>query len=216
MLGLRERVGAAALLGAAAGVAGGLYHEQLLTIGAALLVGVAVAALVFGLLSLLARPSALRLRSMTLTLFDQELEFAVSDENRQVAWRIFVELSTRVGTQHLDAGKAGDVLDSLHAMFDCIRGELKSALPPEQSPSEGPPPRVRTVESYALELLNRELRPFLSRWRVALSDGNEASFRADLEKLRARVIGFAEAFGQLAGLALPEVDKLLEGRQTAA
>jgi hypothetical protein len=71
--------------------------------------------------------------------------------------------------------------------------------------------RGRTVEMLAIQMLNKELRPFLAKWHPLLSEfeqkqaGNSEqdwdlneSIRNELEKLRVRVLDYSYGFGQLA------------------
>jgi hypothetical protein len=137
-----------------------------------------------------------------------EIKFAVNSEYRTVAWKLFVETLTRISTQPLDAesGSLREALTSLYELFSDTRELLKEMRP--SKPTTG-----TTVEVFAIMMLNQELRPFLSRWHVRLRsfetmhpEASEADWplnvecRAELENLRVRVISFAKAYGELAGL----------------
>ena len=132
------------------------------------------------------------------------LKFVIDGEQRKVAWKIFVEMMTRVSTQPLEpgAGFVEEALDSLHGLFTTTRNLLKEMLP---SPVIA---GAHRVEELAILMLNRELRPFLSvwhpRWKTFTAGGaggpwgEEAAFRAGLEALRARLLEYANSFGALA------------------
>ncbi len=90
----------------------------------------------------------------------------LSDEARKVGWRICVELDTRIATQELadDSGLLREALNSLYALFGELRNELKALPGPSQSRAD-----LDSIESHALEILNRQLRPFLARWHPRLA-----------------------------------------------
>jgi hypothetical protein len=133
-----------------------------------------------------------------------KLKFVIDGEQRKVAWKIFVEMMTRVSTQSLapGAGFVEEALASLHGLFTTTRNLLKEMLP---SPVIA---GAHRTEELAILMLNRELRPFLSvwhpRWKTFAAGGaggswgEEAAFRAELEALRARLLKYAESFGVLA------------------
>lgn len=139
-----------------------------------------------------------------------QLTFMVNNTSRQTAWEIFIEVATRVSTQPLgrEDGFLREALDSLYQLFGQTRSLLKNTQPSKVS-------HENSVEYLALTMLNRELRPFLSRWHPRLSrfeqdtaegesewsDG--ALFREELEGLRVQLLEFAFAFARLAGVPDP-------------
>ncbi|MEV7202311.1 hypothetical protein [Streptomyces griseoluteus] len=141
-----------------------------------------------------------------------QMTFMVNNTSRQAAWEIFVEVATRVSTQPLgrEDGFLRESLNSLYQLFGQTRTLLKNMQPGKVS-------HENTVEYLALTMLNRELRPFLSKWHPRLSrfeqetaaddaawlDG--AEFREELEQLRGRLLEFAFAFARLAGAPNPQV-----------
>jgi hypothetical protein len=132
------------------------------------------------------------------------LKFVIDGEQRKVAWRIFVEMMTRVSTQPLEpgAGFVEEALESLHGLFTTTRGLLKEMLP---SPVIA---GTHRAEELAILMLNRELRPFLSvwhpRWKTFAAGGaggswrEDTAFRDELAALRARLLEYAKSFGALA------------------
>ncbi|CAI7977314.1 conserved hypothetical protein [Frankia sp. Hr75.2] len=136
-----------------------------------------------------------------------ELNFVVAPDNRLVAWRIFVEMVTRVSTQPLpdDAGDLREALTSLYLLFQSVRENLREARP-------SPRRDAATVEELGVALLNLELRPFLSRWHVALKEWEDnhqgesesawernLECRAELRELQQRLGYYVDGFAKLAG-----------------
>jgi len=137
-----------------------------------------------------------------------ELKFAINDEYRRVAWKLFVETLTRVATQPLgtEDGSLREALTSLYGLFGVTRDLLKNMQPSK-------PTTNVTVEMLAVKMLNQEIRPFLSKWHVQLkkfestdrgvteSDWSEnTNCRKELEALRKRLISYTKAFGELGGV----------------
>jgi len=137
-----------------------------------------------------------------------ELKFAINDEYRRVAWKVFIEALTRVATQPLGAedGSLREALTSLHGLFATTRDLLKNMKPSK-------PTSNVTVEVFAVKMLNQEIRPFLSKWHIQLKkfestnpDAPESEWhenvdcRKELEGLSDRLIKYTTAFGELAGV----------------
>ena len=155
------------------------------------------------------RADVLTLSEVTINVPEfAEMKFAVNSEYRQVAWKLFVETLTRVATQPLDSesGSLREALTSLNTLFKETRDLLKNMRPSK-------PTADITVEVFAATMLNREIRPFLSKWHVELQvfeDANKsrpdiyweqnATCRKELEALRHRLLSYTKAFGELAGL----------------
>ena len=138
-----------------------------------------------------------------------ELTFAINNDARQVAWKLYVETATRVSTQALpdEAGFIREALTSLYGLFQTTRGLLEASRPSVPAPGE------QTVEYLAVTMLNRQLRPFMSKWHPRLSeyekknpDGPESDWednaecRDELRKVQAGLLEFALAFARLAGV----------------
>jgi hypothetical protein len=137
-----------------------------------------------------------------------ELHFIVTPDNRQAAWQLFIETTTRVSTQPLaaDSGNLREALTSLYNLFQAVRSTLKEARP-SRAGSRGP-----TVEELGVAMLNLELRPFLSYWHPLLREWEQAhdapetswegnaQCRAALSDLQQRLNEYAEGYAKLAGL----------------
>jgi hypothetical protein len=139
-----------------------------------------------------------------------ELTFAINNDARQVAWKLYVETATRVSTQALsdEAGFIREALTSLYGLFATSRDLLKASRPSVPASSND-----QTVEYLAVTMLNRQLRPFLSKWHPRLSEyekthpddpesawPDNAECRDDLRKVQEGLLKFALAFGDLAGV----------------
>ncbi len=193
-----------------------VVHALLNTTGLRfLLLAGAVIGLVVGLVSeVYAR--TLRVAEVTLSVPQlSQITFVVTDDSRRVAWHLFVETATRVAVQRLDAqaGFLREALTSLYTLFQATRDILKASQP--SRPSSG-----HSVEYLAIMMLNREIRPFLSRWHPRLtafereSPGasevdwpDNAACRADLAEVQDRLKGYAANFAVLANVA--DADALL-------
>lgn len=86
------------------------------------------------------------------------------DVERNAAWKLYVELNTRIATQRIadDSGLLREALTSLHAIFGITRQILREAGPAVAQGTE-------SLGFYAMEILNQILRPLLSEWHPALS-----------------------------------------------
>jgi hypothetical protein len=138
-----------------------------------------------------------------------ELTFVVNNDARQVAWKLYIETVTRVSTQSLadQEGSVREALTSLYGLFATTRDILKASRP--SVPVSGDP----TVEFLAITMLNRELRPLLSKWHPQLREyekahpderesdwtGNDAC-RAELRVVQVHLVEFALGFARLAGV----------------
>lgn len=156
------------------------------------------------------RSAAFVLSEVTLSVPEfSEIKFMINREYRRVAWRLFVETMTRIATQPLpkEHGFIREAMNSLHSLFTTSRALLGEMGP--STVAEG-----TSVEMLAMRMLNGEMRPFLSKWHPALerfeftsSGGDERGwesneiFRDELEALRKRLLAYARAFGELAGVA---------------
>lgn len=143
-----------------------------------------------------------------------DLTFVVDDDARLVAWRLYVEVSTRISTQPLasDEGLLREALNSLYSLFTTTRKLLKASRPTARE-AKG----EQSVEHFAISMLNNELRPFLSKWHPRLErfedanpDSPEAAWefndqcRTELARVSANTLQYAFAFARLAGVRNPE------------
>jgi hypothetical protein len=149
--------------------------------------------------------------SIDFGIFKLETKWTPDPRQREAAWALWVELSTRVATQpvDLDEGMLCEALESLHDLFGATRNVLRTCGP-NAGASEG------SVGAVALAVLNGAVRPFLSRWHprlLAWEEGRpkgksardherawheEAKCRGELEKLRQGLVTYAQTLAALA------------------
>ncbi len=147
-------------------------------------------------------------------IFKLNAKWEPDPRQRDAAWAMYVELSTRIATQELDleVGLLREALDSLHALFPVTREILR-----KEGAHVGKEPN--TVGGMSLLVLNAGIRPFLSKWHPRLSDWetrrdphtsalaherawqDEAKCRGELAKLQRGLLTYAEALGKIAGAA---------------
>lgn len=147
------------------------------------------------------------------TVAGQKVRFRVNVE-QQAAWKLYVELNTRIATQPLTAseGLLRETLSSLHAIFGITREILKEAGPAVAQGDE-------SLGFYAMEILNQVLRPVLAKWHPALSDwegirnqevsevehqkkwNRAGALRREVERTRKTLLQYCEALAVLAGVS---------------
>lgn len=146
--------------------------------------------------------------------------FRSSGAQRKVAWALFVETTTRISTQQIEdsAGDDGVTLKSLYDLFRVTRQLIAEMSPVSILPSEHN--KIDTIETYALAMLNQDLRPFLSKWHpiwesAQPKNGSEPvtpwarhiEFREELRVLQESIKVHSRGFAKIAGV--PETDRLL-------
>jgi hypothetical protein len=126
-----------------------------------------------------------------------EGEFSPHDPDREAAWKLYIELLTRVSTQHLapDEGDEKAALDSIYAIFPLTREILKSH-------GSG----CGEFAKLAIPVLNQIIRPFTAKWhRLSmagrLKDKTQArQFRSDLANLQKYLRGYTSALAAMANV----------------
>jgi hypothetical protein len=160
----------------------------------------------------------LRVEEIEAPLIGTKIKIKVTDENRAVGWKIFVEATTRITTQPLGEreGLIGEALASMYKFFSLVRDELKNAKP--SPPPLKPGSTQHTLESYAVMMLNDALRPMLARWHPRLTAWEKAgmpeslwplkgSCRRDIEKTRQSLLVYTWGLGRM--LKVEGLEKLL-------
>jgi hypothetical protein len=210
------RVAKWVLLGAATGIL--IFFGSRLPMPALFGILGAAAGLVVGLL-LIGRRRAMRLTEVTVSVPQlSQMRFAVTQESQLVAWKLFVELLTRVSAQplHDGQGRVESALTSLFGLLGFVRGVLQQNVP---SPRTGRDP---TVEQLALMMVINDLRPFVTAWNQRFSDWRgknpgaaESEWplndecRADLAALQRNLRTYVRSFGELA--CVPNVAEIMGG-----
>ncbi len=146
--------------------------------------------------------------------FVGELEWVPDDRQRHAAWELYVELATRIAVHPLDLndGVLREALSSLHSLFATTRQILRSAGP-------GVGAQRETVGGIAITVLNKGIRPFLSKWHPALHAyelqrpshtspknwerqwAEETSLRGELDILSQELGEYAKTLARMAGVA---------------
>jgi len=108
-------------------------------------------------------PAKLKKVSVNLPFGIGGAEWEADVTERKAAWSLYVELVTRITIQSLEAdqGLLGEALNSLHSMFPITRQILREA-----GPDVGI--SAKSVGGIAIAVLNKGLRPFLSKWHPLL------------------------------------------------
>lgn len=122
------------------------------------------------------------------------------DDDCAVAWRLLVELRTRITTQELPLreGEEEAALESVYQFFKLARTAI------------GEDPGSRHCASIVIESLNRDVRPFTARWHGRKSTGRMGSvderylFRLELKALQAKLVTLADSLARLVGEESPQ------------
>ncbi|MDJ0597755.1 MAG: hypothetical protein QNJ37_02770 [Crocosphaera sp.] len=140
-------------------------------------------------------------------------EWEVDSTQRRAAWALYVELVTRVSVEPLnsDEGLIREALNSLYSLFGTTREILKEAGPDVGA-------SLKSVGGIAIAVLNRGLRPFLTKWHPLLQVwevkrppdvspleyekqwDQEPQLRQELEDLRQDLYQYALALADIAGI----------------
>lgn len=142
----------------------------------------------------------------------------VADRKQQTAaWEMYVELITRISVQPLgpEEGLLREALSSLHALFGETRRILKHHGPALARPLSG---GEITFGTLAVRVLNKVLRPLLSRWHPLLQahevtrpanlapSEHERSWphhdelRQQIETARRELLDYADLLARVAGI----------------
>ena len=136
--------------------------------------------------------------------------------SQEVAWKIYIELITRVSANKLEAksGILREALNSLYAAFGALRDILKNST--AELAKEPLSKDNFSVASLTLIVMNQQMRPFLSKWHPALQEyekhkpddisqysheqnwTNNQQFRDELNNLQ---IGLNQYVNMLRGIA---------------
>jgi hypothetical protein len=158
-------------------------------------------------------PAKLKKVSVSLPFGIGSAEWEADPTQRRAAWALYVELVTRVSVQELvlDAGLVRESMNSLYALFGITRGILREAGPDVGASRE-------SLGGLAIAVLNKGLRPFLSKWHPQLlawetqrPDGKSPAehekawsedqlLRQEFATLRAELEIYAHALARIAGV----------------
>ena len=135
--------------------------------------------------------------SLKINLKFLEMEWAPNTSDEAAAWELYIELLTRISTQHLapDHGDEKTALDSVHALFGLTRSILKE--------------HTRDCQQFAkiaIPVLNQIVRPFTAKWhRLSLggafsNDAQCCEFRSELSALQMELRRYTRMLGAMAGV----------------
>lgn len=126
-----------------------------------------------------------------------ECEFVPQDADREAAWELYIELLTRVSTQHLppEDGDEKAALDSIYAIFPLTRDILRRH-------GSG----CGEFAKLAIPVLNQIIRPFTAKWhrlsvRNAFDDASLCKeFRDNLSVLQPTLRAYTQALSDMAAV----------------
>lgn len=124
-----------------------------------------------------------------------EADWQPNDPDKNAAWDLYIELLTRITTQHLpdDDGTEEAALESVHKLFGLTRSTLKE--------------HGRKAENFtrvAIIVLNQVIRPFTARWHKLSEDGafsepeQRTEFRKELAELQKKLRAYTKMLSDLA------------------
>lgn len=158
-------------------------------------------------------PAVLKKVSVSLPFGLGSAEWEADSTERDAAWSLYVELVTRISVEPLrkQEGILREGLNSLYSLFGTTREVLRNAGPGVGASHD-------SVGGIAIAVLNRGLRPFLTKWHPSLqawevqkpddislqehelSWEREPELRRELEVLRQELNKYAQALAQIAGV----------------
>ena len=158
-------------------------------------------------------PAVLKKVSVSLPFGIGSAEWESDPTERRAAWSLYVELVTRIAVEPLEdeEGLLREALNSLYSLFGTTREILKEAGP-------GVGASYNSVGGIAIAVLNRGLRPFLTKWHPRLqvweakrpNDVSPSEYeqqwseiselRRELETLRGDLSRYALALAEIAGV----------------
>jgi hypothetical protein len=142
----------------------------------------------------------------------QKWKLANSGTQKRVAWSLFVEIVTRIATQSMSDEDGDNGIALKYELFQYTRKSITEIKPTSMLPSRKK--SLDTVETYALTMLNQDLRPFLSKWHpiwdawrranpdtACLSWDQHTAFRNELKVLQTQIRARAKGLGKIAGVS---------------
>ncbi|KPZ74680.1 hypothetical protein AN394_00397 [Pseudoalteromonas sp. P1-26] len=126
-----------------------------------------------------------------------EMDWAPKDEDKEAAWELYIELLTRVSTQHLNVehGDEKAALKSIFSIFDLTRNVIKS---------NGR--HCIQFTKIAIVVLNQKIRPFTAKWHRLSNNGAFddsdlcIEFRNELEQLQSVLRVYTKMLAEMASV----------------
>ena len=129
------------------------------------------------------------------SIFEADIIF--SEDDKDAAWELYVEMLTRIVSQPLPSDHGGDqeALDSVYSLFSTTRNILRRR-------------GRRTIQfsKIAIPVLNQIVRPFTAKWhleslRDAFDDsGKRVEFRRELQALQVHLRNYNRMLADVAGV----------------
>ena len=124
-----------------------------------------------------------------------ETEWQPQVKDSEAAWEMYVELLTRIATQHLpdDSGLESSALNSVYSLFGITREILRKY----GKDSIG-------FAKIAVVILNQVIRPFTSRWHKLSEEGafqdpkQVLAFRSELKELQIKLKNYMGLLAEIA------------------
>ena len=124
-----------------------------------------------------------------------EANFSFKKGDKEAAWKLYVELLTRITTQALPTGSGDEeaALDSIYSLFETTRQVLK-----EQGKG------CIEFTKLAVIVLNQIVRPFTAKWHPKMLAGDLKKsqecigFREELVALQVELCKYSRALADLA------------------
>ena len=135
--------------------------------------------------------------SLKINIHFLELEWQPNDHDRDAAWDLYIEMLTRVATQHLEPehGDESAALESIFSLFGLTRGVIKK---------QGR--HCIEFTKIAVVVLNQVIRPFTAKWhRIEKNSGfreeeNCRLFREELATLQQKRRVYSKMLADMAGV----------------
>ncbi|GAB5489592.1 MAG: hypothetical protein Pars2KO_31620 [Parasphingorhabdus sp.] len=137
---------------------------------------------------------------------DQKLSFKPNVTDRQIAYSIWVELSTRkIGIPiNLDDDVVSEIYDSWHSFFGVTRELIKSIPVSKVNRSS-----TNQIISLSIEVLNEGLRPHLTKWQARFRRWNDRQLKLSEDASPQEVQKDFPEFESLATNMIEVNDKLI-------
>ena len=145
-------------------------------VGVVLVMILAIVALRFFRRGLFRRVRSFEIEEAELGLGNQSITLRPNDADRQIAYRIWVELSTRkIGLAiNLDDDVVYEIYDSWYSFFSVTRELLKDVPASKFSRSE-----TKEIIDLTIRVLNDGIRPHLTRWQARFRRWYERELERD-------------------------------------
>lgn len=126
-----------------------------------------------------------------------EMEWKPSDYDKNAAWELYIELLTRIATQHLEPehGDEQTALESIYSLFGLTRDVIKR---------QGR--HCIEFTKIAIVILNQVIRTFTAKWhRLSVQGAFEnaeqcESFRKELSQLQVELRKYTKMLADMAGV----------------